>query len=90
MTESWRILVKGRVQGVCFRANTQKQAVKLNLSGFVRNLPDGQVEIFASGDSEALRQLVAWCRKGPILAKVTDVIVSPYNAGEIWIDFAIR
>jgi acylphosphatase len=79
MSETLHIIVKGRVQGVYFRANTQKQASKLNLKGLVRNLPDNSVEIIAQGDSTTLEQLIAWCHKGPLLAKVSEVIVNPHN-----------
>lgn len=90
MSEWLHIIVKGRVQGVYFRAYTQKQAVKLNLSGFVRNLPDGTVEIVAAGHPEDLQKLVAWCHKGPILAKVSQVVVNAYDGSEVFADFEIR
>ncbi|WKJ90016.1 acylphosphatase [Methylomonas montana] len=90
MSECLHIIVKGRVQGVYFRAYTQKQAVKLNVSGFVRNLADGSVEIVASGHREDLQKLVAWCHKGPVLAKVADVMVHPHQASEHFDGFEIR
>ncbi len=67
------IWVSGKVQGVYFRASTSKKAQKLNLSGWVRNLEDNRVEIFAQGQEEALDQFLLWCKKGPVLAKVNDV-----------------
>ena len=90
MKECLHIIVKGRVQGVYFRAYTQKQAIKLNIAGFVRNLPDGSVEIVASGHPEDLKKLVAWCRKGPMLAKVSEVIVSQHNNPAPFEDFDIH
>lgn len=90
MNRCLHIIVKGRVQGVYFRAYTQKQAVKLNISGFVRNLGDGDVEIVASGDPDALRKLVSWCHKGPVLAKVSHVIANSYDSGEMFDGFDIR
>ena len=90
MSECLHIIVKGRVQGVYFRAYTQKQAVKLNVSGFVRNLSDGSVEIVACGHADELQKLVAWCHKGPILAKVSEVRVSPHQAHEHYEAFEIR
>lgn len=90
MSECLHILVKGRVQGVYFRAYTQKQAVRLNLKGFVRNLADGSVEIVASGQPEELQKLVAWCHKGPVLAKVSEVVVNPHPVGEHFEGFEIR
>lgn len=82
MSECLHIIVKGRVQGVYFRAFTQKQAIKLKLRGYVRNLADGDVEIVASGEHESLQALVAWCHKGPLLAKVSTVQVSEYPLGD--------
>jgi len=90
MSECLHIIVKGRVQGVYFRAYTQKQAVKLNVNGFVRNLADGSVEIVASGHPEDLQKLVSWCHKGPVLAKVSAVIVNPHDSGEMFESFEIR
>jgi acylphosphatase len=90
MSSCLHIIVKGRVQGVYFRAYTQKQAVKHNLNGFVRNLANGDVEIVASGDADALAQLVAWCHKGPLLAKVSQVIASQHPMQEMFEAFEIR
>ncbi len=69
------ITVSGRVQGVFFRANTVDVARRLGLVGFVRNLPDGRVEVVAEGEEEKLRELIAWCHQGPPLARVTGVEV---------------
>jgi acylphosphatase len=90
MSQCLHIIVKGRVQGVYFRAYTQKQAVKLNISGFVRNLNTGDVEIVASGHSEDLKKLVTWCHKGPVLAKVSEVTANNHDSGEMFDGFEIR
>lgn len=90
MIECLHIIVKGRVQGVYFRFYTQKQAVKLNLKGFVRNLPNGNVEILACGNQTDLQQLTRWCHKGPILAKVDSVIATPTSCNDIFETFEIR
>jgi len=90
MSECVHIIVKGRVQGVYFRAFTQKQAVKLNLKGFVRNLADGSVEIVACGHSADMHKLLVWCHKGPFLAKVGEVLVNPYQVYEHFEVFEIR
>lgn len=68
-----QIWVSGKVQGVYFRGSTAKQARKLNLTGWVKNLADTRVEIFAQGNDESLDELLAWCKKGPVLAKVDEV-----------------
>jgi len=90
MSETLHIIVKGRVQGVYFRAYTQKQAVKLNLNGFVRNLSGGDVEIVAHGQPEDLQKLVAWCHRGPLLAKVSNVTVSHPDGDDVYAEFEIR
>jgi acylphosphatase len=85
-----QIIVTGRVQGVYFRKFTQKQAVKLGITGFVKNISDGNVEIVACAEQEKLDGFVAWCRKGPLLAKVKEVFVSEYSAFEESQQFEIR
>ncbi|MFN3586342.1 MAG: acylphosphatase [Moraxellaceae bacterium] len=64
------LLVTGRVQGVSYRVSAAREAQRLGLAGWVRNLPDGRVELLAQGDAELLRQLRDWCRQGPSLARV--------------------
>ena len=68
-----RVLIEGRVQGVWFRGSTKETADALGVTGWVRNLPDGRVEAFAEGDEQALARFVAWCERGPELARVTNV-----------------
>ena len=67
--------VTGRVQGVSFRWYTQEQARGLGVTGWVRNEPDGSVLVHAEGEDDAVDALVAWCRSGPSVARVTDVAV---------------
>ncbi len=69
------VFVRGRVQGVYFRAATQREAKRLGLSGWVRNRPDGSVELCAEGEEDALKELVAWAHKGPSAARVERVDV---------------
>ncbi len=71
------ILVTGKVQGVFYRASTHEVAQQLGVTGFVQNLPDGNVYVEAEGEEEVLLQLVTWCRQGPPLAGVTNVTVTP-------------
>lgn len=68
-----RFLVRGRVQGVFFRASTCDFARKLSLTGYAINLPDGNVEVVACGPSDAIDQLSAWLQDGPRMASVTSV-----------------
>jgi acylphosphatase len=67
-------IIAGHVQGVWFRASTQDKAKELGLTGWVRNLPDGKVEVLACGDKDKLEELHQWLHIGPQLAKVTDVV----------------
>lgn len=67
------LVVSGRVQGVFFRGATVDEARRLGVAGWVRNLPDGRVEVLAEGERGALEALVAFCRRGPPAARVDDV-----------------
>lgn len=84
------IMVYGGVQGVFFRANTQDKARELGLTGYVRNLPDGSVEIVAEGDRGKLESLLAWCRHGPPAASVLRVEHGWEEKKEGFADFSIR
>lgn len=67
------VFISGLVQGVFFRWNTKKMADKLQLSGWVRNLPDGRVEAIFEGDKESIEKMIEWCKKGPSEAIVEKV-----------------
>ena len=67
------LIISGRVQGVWFRESMRLEAISLNVTGWVRNLPDGNVEALACGNEAALKSLLEWARKGPPLARVTDI-----------------
>ena len=82
------IVVKGKVQGVFFRASTVTKAHELKLEGWVKNLPTGEVEIFAYGPEDAMISLIAWCHHGSKYSKVSKVLVSESNE-EIPKDFKI-
>jgi acylphosphatase len=79
------------VQGVCFRAATKKQAVKLDVKeGWVRSLPSGEVEIHALGTHVAIEHLIRWCYKGSTFARVAQVQVTELLVLEELTDFEIR
>jgi acylphosphatase len=65
--------VTGRVQGVFFRDSTREKAVKLGLTGYANNMPDGSVEVVACGMSHALDKLGEWLQSGPPMASVKSV-----------------
>jgi acylphosphatase len=67
------VFISGLVQGVFFRWNTKKMADKLQLFGWVRNLPDGRVEAIFEGNKENIEKMIEWCKKGPSEAIVEKV-----------------
>ncbi len=69
-------VIKGRVQGVFYRQSAITKAKALNLTGWIKNLPNGDVELVACGDKEALQLLQQWLWKGPKLANVTEIIIN--------------
>lgn len=71
------LIVKGKVQGVFFRAEAKENADRLGVKGWIKNREDGNVEVMAKGSEEALNAFIAWCRTGSKKAAVTDVIVTP-------------
>ncbi|HZH95024.1 MAG TPA: acylphosphatase [Flavisolibacter sp.] len=71
------ILIKGKVQGVFYRASAKKVARELLLKGWIKNTDDGDVESMVSGEPGAVNRFIEWCKKGPPLASVTEVTVTP-------------
>jgi len=76
-------LVKGRVQGVFFRAETQKQANRLQLTGWVRNTAEGAVEVLICGRETDVGDMVEWLHQGPALARVEEVQLQPVDWPEL-------
>jgi len=68
-----RYTVAGRVQGVFFRAATAREAERLGVTGWAKNLPDGRVEVLACGPGEAVAALERWLAHGPPMAQVEDL-----------------
>lgn len=69
-----RLIIRGRVQGVWYRGSAQEIALELGLTGWAKNLSDGSVELVAEGEGPSLDALKKWCREGPPLARVHDVL----------------
>ncbi len=67
------VRISGRVQGVFFRDSAREKAERLDLTGWVKNLPDGQVEALFEGPSRNVRDMVDWCEHGPSQAFVESV-----------------
>ncbi len=82
--------VRGRVQGVFFRAVTQETARELNLTGWVRNRSDGSVEAVFEGEEDHVDKMLAWCHKGPPNACVEDVLAQEEPYSGLFKDFDVR
>lgn len=80
--------VAGLVQGVYYRDSTQRKAKELNLTGWVRNLADGRVEVLACGEETAVRALEQWLWQGPPRAKV-DNLISTVQDWQLLVDFKV-
>ena len=84
------LFVNGRVQGVFFRSETRDEAKKRGVNGWVRNLPDGRVEAVFEGEEEPVRELVDFCKRGPMGARVTTThVVWESYRGEFH-DFVVK
>jgi acylphosphatase len=68
-----QLVIRGRVQGVYFRASTQREARRLGLTGWIKNRTDGSLEILAEGEETSIRELYGWAQKGPSAARVERV-----------------
>lgn len=84
------VYVRGWVQGVFFRSEIQDEAMKHDVYGWVRNLPDGRVEAVFEGEKDKVDRLVEFCRRGPPGARVTQVEVSWGDYKGEFRDFRIR
>ena len=88
-SERWRLIVRGLVQGVGYRAACCSRAREVGLGGWVRNREDGSVEVQAEGSLPDLAELRLWCEQGPAGAQVAQVAVSTLGStGQDW--FEIR
>lgn len=84
------LYISGRVQGVYYRAFTQKIANSLGLKGWVKNLPDRRVEAVLEGEKELIEKAISMCKEGPPYANVTNIDVIWENQIENFSDFTIR
>lgn len=71
---SRRFIVSGKVQGVFFRASTKKEADKLGLKGYAKNLQSGQVEVLAQGDLDSIEELRVWLYEGSEYSEVETIV----------------
>lgn len=80
MVQTFVIIVSGKVQGVYYRQSARQKAQELGVTGFVKNMANGDVMLIATGNTEQLNALVEWCRKGPPAARVNNVQVTEEEA----------
>lgn len=83
-------MITGKVQGVGFRANTEMQASRLHVCGWVKNLADGRVEVLAQADEAILKEFVAWCKVGPAKAVVSETEVRWEEVIEKYSSFSVN
>jgi len=70
------IHIIGKVQGVFFRASAKEKADAFRLKGWIKNIPDGSVQIVVTGEESSVKEFIAWCKKGPKGARVSEVLVT--------------
>ena len=86
-----RLYISGKVQGVAYRFFARSMALQLGVTGFVRNLADGRVEVVAEAKvSSTWKEFIGKLKQGPTLAKVSSVSVEPTSSTEPFITFEIR
>ncbi len=88
--KAFRARIFGLVQGVGFRYSTQDKARRLGVKGYVRNMPDGCVEVFAEGEKESIEDLLLWLKKGPPGAYVQQVDYNPVSYRGLYNSFTIE
>ena len=84
------VYIKGKVQGVWFRAHTKQQAEMFSLRGWVRNTNDGRVEGLFEGEDENVDKMIEWCHQGSPLSSVREVKVEKMNNPVNCSDFKIK
>lgn len=85
-----RILIEGRLQGINFRYHTQQLANKLGVTGFVRTLSDGRIEIEVEGEQKKVEKVLAWCQEEPQSTHIKTILYRYDDPTERYSDFAAR
>lgn len=88
--QTTKLIITGKVQGVFFRDNTRKNAIKIGLNGYVKNLPNGTVEIVAQGEKAQIEELRKWCNHGSPNSKVEKVSAYNINNSQSFKNFIIK
>ena len=89
MAKQLHCVVRGKVQGVFFRSATQREAKRLGLTGWVRNLGDGSVEVTVEGEEDSLKEFQLWVQRGPSAARVDRVDTRWRGYSGEFVDFRI-
>jgi acylphosphatase len=84
------VIVEGLVQGVCFRDYTRRQAFTLQLTGWIRNLPNGSVEAMLCGQSDKVAAMLQWLRQGSPRSRVDALHIDELTGEELFTTFEIR
>jgi len=83
------VFISGRVQGVFFRSQTRREAKKIGITGWIKNLADGRVEAVFEGEEKQIKTMIEWARKGPLFAKVNGIEFEYEEPSEELSDFEI-
>jgi len=90
MNPQAHIIISGKVQGVFYRASTRDKALRIGVTGWVKNIPGGNVEAVFQGEKNKVMQMIEWCKKGPAYSKVDDVSVTWEEVKEEFETFEVR
>jgi len=86
----YHLIISGRVQGVFYRDFVRREANKLDIVGYVKNLSEGNVEIVAEGTEESLKKFISNCKKGPLMAFVKNIDIKEETAKNEFEDFDVK
>lgn len=84
------VTIKGRVQGVFYRASTQNEAERLGIKGWVKNMPNGDVQAVFQSDPTLIEQILEWCWQGPPASRVDKIEKTGQNPQKIYTTFEVR
>lgn len=87
--KTYHLRITGKVQGVWYRASAKDKAISLGLKGKVWNEPDGAVGALVQGSEDIVTEFIEWCKEGPMLAQVDDVVVHEQSITELYQSFEI-
>ncbi len=84
-----KIIISGFVQGVSFRSFIKKHAISLNIKGYAKNTPDGNIEVICEGEKAKIQMLIERCKRGPQLARVTKIEIEAEDFKNQFENFSI-